>query len=62
MLPCPRCETPAIPASGRDITGPFWTEEDESDCPGCGRHLRANITGDDEGEWMEAVVVEERGR
>jgi hypothetical protein len=64
-LNCPRCDTPAIPASGRRFVypgreDPTWTEDDEATCPGCGRRLRANLTGDDDnGEWMEAVCVDE---
>ena len=57
-LPCPLCDTPAIPASG-GIVKPTWTEDDEADCPGCGEHLRANITGDGESEWMEATPTSE---
>jgi hypothetical protein len=60
-LDCPECGTPAIPAS--DWTrppfgyGPTWTEDDEADCPGCGVRLRAFLTGDENGEWMEAREV-----
>lgn len=63
-LPCPLCDTPAIPASGQQFVclgreEPTWTEDDEAECPGCGVPLRANITGDGESEWMEAVTREE---
>lgn len=63
FMPCPECGTPAIPASEyravfpRGFT-PLWCEDDEADCPGCGVHLRAHLTGDGEDEWMEALVVE----
>ena len=38
---------------------PIWCEDDEADCPGCGEHLRANITGDGESEWIEAIPTNE---
>lgn len=60
-LPCPDCRTPAIPASEDRMVWPSgmqasWTEDDEADCPGCGQHLVARITGDGESEWIEAEV------
>jgi hypothetical protein len=63
-LPCPLCDAPAIPASGKHFVclgreDPTWTEDDEADCPGCGEHLRANITGDGEREWIEAIPTNE---
>ena len=63
-LPCPLCDAPAIPASGKLFVclgreDPTWTEDDEADCPGCGEHLRANITGDGEREWIEAIPTNE---
>jgi hypothetical protein len=49
----------AIPASRISIDNvPSWDEDDECDCPGCGVRLRANITGDDDGDFMEAIVTE----
>jgi predicted RNA-binding Zn-ribbon protein involved in translation (DUF1610 family) len=63
-LPCPDCGTDAIPASEYTMSfGPggmtaTWTEDDEADCPGCGQHLVATITGDGEEEWIEAQVSE----
>jgi hypothetical protein len=60
-LNCPECDTPAIPASGwcRNSYGPTWTEDDQADCPGCGLALRAFLTGDANGEWMEAREVDD---
>jgi len=58
-LPCPLCDAPAIPPSAFDKDEPLWTEGDEADCPGCGEHLRANITGDGEREWIEAIPTED---
>ena len=60
-LPCPDCGSPAIPASEYQMVWPSgmqasWTEDDEADCPGCGQHLVATITGDGESEWIEAEV------
>ena len=59
MLECPLCGTPAVPPSLVDERGPAWCEDDEADCPGCGEHLRANITGDGESEWIEAIPTNE---
>jgi hypothetical protein len=63
-LACPECGEPAIPASviiwatgeGR------WTEDDEADCPGCGLHLAARITDDEDDDGIplvKAVVVDD---
>lgn len=65
-LPCPDCGTDAIPASEYRMVWPSgmqatWTEDDEADCPGCGQHLTAVITGDGENEWIEAEVSEPSG-
>ena len=64
-LNCPECGTPAIPASGWSHAqigyGPTWTEDDEADCPGCGIALCAFLTGDENGEWMEAREIEAAG-
>ncbi len=62
-LPCPDCGEPAIPASEYRVVWPsgmqaMWTEDDEADCPGCGQHLVARITGDGESEWIEAEAEE----
>lgn len=59
MLECPLCGTPAIPPSAFSKGEPMWCEDDEADCPGCGEHLRANITGDGESEWIEAIPTNE---
>lgn len=60
-LECPRCDYPAIPASGIAEDGaPGWNEDDEADCPACGAHLAARLTGADGGDqWMEAREVGE---
>lgn len=63
FLPCPDCGADAIPASDYRSVWPHpmeatWTEDDEADCPGCGQHLVARITGDGENEWIEAQVSE----
>ena len=64
-LACPDCDVDAIPSSGfvyvcQGRTEPTWCEDDEANCPECGKRLRANITGDGgEEDYMEAVFVEE---
>lgn len=62
-LDCPECGVPAIPSSGKHFVClgheiPTWSEDDETDCPGCGVRLFAFMTGDETGEWMEARVKE----
>ena len=63
-LDCPKCGEPAIPSSGTrfvclGLAEPTWTEDDEADCARCGAKLVAFLTGDEDGEWMEAREREE---
>lgn len=54
-LHCPLCDEPAIASDEEGL----FNEDMENPCPGCGEPLRANITGDGEREWIEAICTRE---
>lgn len=58
-LACPECDWEALPASRYTMAlEPLWSEDDECDCPNCGVMLGARLTGDDDGDFIVAEVIE----